>query len=249
MRLWTLKSKKLPWTGLKRLIRSFSSSGVPQFSVSSEEDSNCPTPSEVLRSRIKSGELSEDAHQVKVTEELGRLHEELLCFQPSDYVDDAGVFSSLSKVVFGEEPRRKKLERVPRGLYLWGTVGGGKTMLMDLFFDGLTEGPSAQKKARLHYHDLMQEVHALMHEAKINAPPRDHHRWDEQQPFDPIPPVGDALLRRGHLFCLDEFQVRICHFFPRGPIYFIKRGQDCKGSTQRPTPIESMAYTDSVIYT
>merc|ERR1711976_577423 len=53
----------------------------------------------------------------------------------------------------------------------------------------------------------MQEVHRLIHEAKKLAPPRDVSRWDVYQPYDPIPPVGDALLEHICLLCLDEFQV------------------------------------------
>ncbi len=110
--------------------------------------------------------------------------------------------SGLRSAVFGAEAAKV---RAPKGVYIWGTVGGGKTMLMDLFFDvAQVEGG---KKARVHYHDFMQVVHNLMHEAKKSAPPRNADRWDEAQPFDPIPPVGDFILEKNYLLCLDEFQV------------------------------------------
>ena len=55
-----------------------------------------------------------------------------------------------------------------------GTVGGGKTMLMDMFYDNLDglEKTAGLRKHRTHFHDFMQEVHRLMHEAKASAPPR-----------------------------------------------------------------------------
>ena len=102
-------------------------------------------------------------------------------------------------------------ERI-RGLYIWGTVGGGKTMLMDMFYDSLNDMDSAEeqnglRKNRTHFHDFMQEVHVLIHESKKHAPPRDMSKWEKYQPFDPIPPVGEALLQKANLLCLDEFQV------------------------------------------
>ena len=62
-------------------------------------------------------------------------------------------------------------------------------------------------KRRLHYHDFMEEVHSLMFAAKKSAPPRDLSNRETFQPFDLIPPVGDALLEKSWLLCLDEFQV------------------------------------------
>ena len=82
-------------------------------------------------------------------------------------------------------------------------------MLMDLFYDTVYPFNDEEKKIkrRVHYHDFMLEVHSLMHEAKKKAPPRDVSKWDKHQPFDPIPPVGEIILARSWLLCLDEFQV------------------------------------------
>ena len=97
---------------------------------------------------------------------------------------------------------------MPRGVYVWGTVGGGKTMLMDMFHDTLAGlGGGDIKCRRVHYHDFMQDVHRRIHEAKKKAPPRDVSRWDTYQPFDPVPPVGDTIIEESWVICLDEFQV------------------------------------------
>ncbi len=68
-----------------------------------------------------------------------------------------------------------------RGLYLWGGVGRGKSMLMDLFHDCLT----IPEKRRVHFHAFMLEVHARLREARLN------------ESGDPIPPVAAAIAANG----------------------------------------------------
>jgi cell division protein ZapE len=78
----------------------------------------------------------------------------------------------------------------PRGLYLWGDVGRGKSMLMDLFFAEVAVAP----KRRLHFNDFMAEAHALLHGLRQI----EHLR-------DPLPEVAKRLEQK--LICFDEFQV------------------------------------------
>jgi cell division protein ZapE len=77
----------------------------------------------------------------------------------------------------------------PRGLYLWGGVGRGKTWLMDLFFDSL--GPIARR--RRHFHQLMREVHEGLAAIRRRQ--------------EPLRLLARRLARRGQLWCLDELQV------------------------------------------
>ncbi len=94
-----------------------------------------------------------------------------------------------------------KREDVPKGLYIWGSVGRGKTMLMDLFFDGC----AVRVKKRVHFHAFMADVHARIHawrQAKKRGETGDAFNGD-----DPISPVAKALAREAKLLCFDEFAV------------------------------------------
>ncbi|HEY3621959.1 MAG TPA: cell division protein ZapE [Roseiarcus sp.] len=86
----------------------------------------------------------------------------------------------------------------PRGLYIHGSVGGGKTMLMDMFFDAI-EGP---RKRRAHFHAFMADVHARLNQW------RQARKRGEASGEDPIAPVAAELARQAPLFCFDEFSVR-----------------------------------------
>ena len=79
----------------------------------------------------------------------------------------------------------------PRGLYLWGGVGRGKTMLMDMFFDSV----NIQRKRRTHFHEFMLDVHARL---RIER---------QKEEGDPITPVVKALAEDARLLCFDEMVV------------------------------------------
>jgi cell division protein ZapE len=79
----------------------------------------------------------------------------------------------------------------PKGLYLWGGVGRGKSMVMDLF----AEATDIRQKRRVHFHAFMQGVQKGMHEAR------------KKGVEDPIAPVAEAILRDTRLLAFDEMQV------------------------------------------
>jgi cell division protein ZapE len=93
----------------------------------------------------------------------------------------------------------------PRGLYLWGKVGRGKSMLMDLFF----EAAPVNDKRRVHFHDFMLEIHAFIAGwRKLSSPEkRRHPAYARNAGDDPIAPTAKHVAQRAALLCFDEFHV------------------------------------------
>jgi cell division protein ZapE len=79
----------------------------------------------------------------------------------------------------------------PAGVYLWGGVGRGKSMLMDLAFDHIDVRP----KRRVHFHEFMLDTHARLRTAR------------ESEEGDPIDPVAEQIAEEATLLCFDEMQV------------------------------------------
>jgi cell division protein ZapE len=92
---------------------------------------------------------------------------------------------------------RDTSERAPEGLYIWGPVGRGKTMLMDLFFDSV----EIEQKHRVHFHAFMAEVHRRIFIW------RQKRKAGKVKGEDPIAPVAEQFCREMRLLCFDEFTV------------------------------------------
>lgn len=124
---------------------------------------------------VASGELRPDPEQAEAAERLDRLQQEL------EASDGLGLVGRLLG----------KRRASPRGLYLWGGVGRGKSMLMDLFHQCL----QIDEKRRVHFHAFMLEVHARLREARLS------------EEGDPIPPVAAGLARTLRVLAFDEMVV------------------------------------------
>jgi cell division protein ZapE len=130
------------------------------------------SPLAAYRQRLADGELHPDADQERGAERLELLAQELGRWRPGGWLRKS-------------EP--------PRGVYLWGPVGRGKSMLLDLFF----ETAPAAKKRRVHFHEFMQARHAFMREARARSAGQDQLIADAAREI-----ADDA-----RLLCFDELQV------------------------------------------
>ena len=136
---------------------------------------------------IEAGEIEFDPAQAQVVAALDRLNAVLAETGPASKKSALGW-------LFG---KRGAAQDAPKGLYVWGKVGRGKTMLMDLFFDIAV----ARKKRRVHFHEFMADVHERVH--RVRAAIRDGDIAGD----DPIPPVAAELSQETRLLCFDEFTV------------------------------------------
>jgi cell division protein ZapE len=147
------------------------------------------TPGDRLRARYRAahapGGLQSDAAQALVVERLAALADALVGYTPA-VLRPAWLDRLRGRAGRGSEP--------PRGCYIHGPVGRGKSMLMDLFFEVVP----VTAKRRVHFHAFMLEVHARLNEQRLRAGPRQ----------DPLAPLADALVEHAWLLCFDEFQVQ-----------------------------------------
>jgi cell division protein ZapE len=133
---------------------------------------------ERYRGMIGSGELTADPAQAVAVEKLQMLSNRLADYAPPAKTDIFAFFT-------------RKSGAVPRGLYIFGSVGRGKTMLMDLFFSAVP----FTKKRRVHFHEFMGETHELIGKAR------------KEHPGDPVPHVAQKLAQEAPLLCFDELHV------------------------------------------
>lgn len=135
---------------------------------------------------IKAQELRDDEHQRRVIQSLQKLQEDLKGYS----IEEEGLFSKLFS-------RNKP----PKGLYVYGDVGTGKTMLMDMFYKYV----ETERKKRVHFHGFMLDVHKRIHRLKQSLPKRKAGFMAKS--YDPIAPIAEEISQEACLLCFDEFQV------------------------------------------
>ncbi|XP_076910815.1 uncharacterized protein LOC143568575 [Bidens hawaiensis] len=142
--------------------------------------------------RISIGELEDgDNCQIGTLREIQRLYDELVNSVHACHLDhdsDPGK-TNRSRWLWSRFMPESSVSPV-KGLYLYGGVGTGKTMLMDLFFDQL---PCSWRKKRIHFHDFMLNVHSRLQKHKGVS--------------DPLEVVAGEISHESILLCLDEFMV------------------------------------------
>ncbi len=152
----------------------------PAFPKPAGEPGGGSGPAVLYRERFETGLIRPDPAQLRAADRLQLLHETLARYRP------AGRRGWRVRLGLGGHR-----QAMPNGLYLWGPVGRGKSMLMDLFF---AAAPVAAKR-RVHFHAFMLEVHDRI-ERERRAGTR-----------APIGKVAGDLAAAASLLCFDEFQV------------------------------------------
>ncbi len=140
------------------------------------------------QAKITEGELTDDAAQREVARYLNQLAVALETYTPKRK-------SRLLDRILGGTGNKVS---VPRGVYIFGDVGRGKTMLMDLFFETI----NSTAKRRDHFLSFMQDVHTRIHEFRRMQ--RSGEIWEDA---DPIILVAEQIAGDTHVLCFDEFQV------------------------------------------
>uniref|UniRef100_A0A674NER0 AFG1 like ATPase a n=1 Tax=Takifugu rubripes TaxID=31033 RepID=A0A674NER0_TAKRU len=135
---------------------------------------------------IREGTLREDEHQKSVLQKLDQLHKTLRGYNNTP----TSIFSK-----FFTKPKP------PKGYYIYGDVGTGKTMVMDMFYSYV----ETEKKKRVHFHGFMLDVHKRIHRLKQSMPKRKAGKMAKS--YDPIAPVAEEISEEACLLCFDEFQV------------------------------------------
>lgn len=144
--------------------------------------------SDRLQALITSGELKPDPAQKAMAARFDRLLADLHAQRPARKSSALGwLFAS----------RKPETVSAPKGLYIHGGVGRGKTMLMDMFFDLAR----VRRKRRAHFHEFMADVHDRIHKHRQKL------KAGETKQADPVPPVAASLVEEARLLCFDEFSV------------------------------------------
>jgi cell division protein ZapE len=151
-------------------------------------------PLALYRSRRGAGTLKDDPAQELAAEKLQSLWHALQGYRPS--------FGHVGwRARFG---LARRTDPAPQGLYIYGDVGRGKSMLMDLFF----ETAPVEKKRRVHFHHFMLEIHQRLHEWRQQVAAQKGDKSPATQGVDEaMPGLARRVADEAWLLCFDEFHV------------------------------------------
>jgi len=171
-------------------------------------------PTQAYSKLIGSGGLRQDERQVIAMKQLDRVYDDLLAFKkgPKGSIKrDVAIappnhlghtpFSFFQKAQAVETKKAKGASVLHplsdvKGLYMYGGVGCGKTMMMDILYN---EAP-IEKKMRVHFHQFMLDVHSTMHSIRKN-------KRSDQAAIDPFDEVAQRMVTSAELLCFDELVI------------------------------------------
>ena len=194
----------------KKIRRPFSF-----FSIHTTVNNNnnvITTPITAYTAAVQNGEIKHDVNQLKVIDEIEELFSSLkqtdndsnvkrspnfLNNEQSFFNNTNGILHTLEKQI-KSKIRKARHEKIPKGLYIYGGVGVGKSYLMDLLYNCCMEsGITFERGAkRIHFHEFMKEVHQDLHIIK-----------KDKTIYDPLPHLAEKISNESKLLCFDEFQV------------------------------------------
>ena len=133
---------------------------------------------EKYRSYVSDGTLDSDPAQALLVEKLEILANRLTSYRPPERTDFLSYFT-------------RKRGEIPKGLYIFGKVGRGKTFAMDMFFEAVP----MKRKRRAHFHEFMLDIHKRIAHARKSSK------------GDPISAVAKSIASEASLICFDELHV------------------------------------------
>lgn len=216
-------------TSLFQLKFKSNMSSLSSSSSSTSSIQSTPKILDYIQEQIQSGTLVKDEQQIKAAKRLANLQEKLIGYDDQCMKDTVPITSKkeedkeesqtpnshqgqndlqAEKVKQDKQPlNQQQISHlpIPRGLFLHGEVGTGKSLLMDVFY----QTTPMQKKRRIHFHSFLQEIHQQIHKLKqsdLKTKGRNFH-IDINVQNNPIYRVATQLSSNMKLLCLDEFQV------------------------------------------
>ncbi|XP_064196501.1 lactation elevated protein 1 homolog B isoform X1 [Anguilla rostrata] len=174
-------------------------------------DTGFEGPLEHYDSLVGKGALNEDRRQRDVVRRLDKLQKSvteysnrLLSFRSKGTTaDDSRGFEPTDSGQKSDETEDQLFikPQSPKGFYIHGHVGTGKTMIMDLFYSHV----KIARKKRVHFNGFMLDIHKRIHRLRQSQPRRTLGNMSEF--YDPIAPVAQEIGDEAGLLCFDEFQV------------------------------------------